>query len=428
MDGNLSLKKVLGAIISSIDHYNYLLKGHHRRTAILTYQLANSYGLSSDKTAKAVLAASLHDIGALYIKERDQLLKADVEYPEHHEILGAIMLEGFEPFAQLKQIIRHHHIKYEDIMEKRISTEDVPIECYFVHLADRIDVLSETIAEEDAECKIEKIKEMINERFGTTFPPFLQETFNNCVDNDNFWEKRSQEEFYDLLMLSLDESIFSVEKYDVAALAQIFSRIVDFKSKWTSRHSLTVATLAHRIGQLAGLDDKNCYDLKIAGLLHDIGKVGIPIEILDKPAKLTVNEFFTMQKHSMYTKLILSNIDGFEKITKWASMHHEKHDQSGYPMGIGSGQFSIEVDILAFSDIFAALTENRPYRHGLDKEDLLKILKEFTPEKLSEDVFSIITEHIDELMELEQQTQSSVAVIADQFDNEGAPITSMLDG
>jgi len=400
MQGILSTKRVLGAIVSAIDHYSFLLKHHHRRTAFIAHHLANTFGLGEQATSRLVLAASIHDIGALYVREREQLFQVDVLDPEPHEVLGAAMLEGFEPFEAIRRIVRHHHIRYSDLAEGRVPEEDVPTECFFLHLADRMDVLAETLGGDGGLQKQRRISERVDERFGTIFAPFLREVFHEVVGRETIWSRRTQPEFFELLILSVEEETFPASQDLLEGIAGIFSRIVDFKSKWTSRHSRTVARLAERLGVLAGLDKQTCSHLKVAGLLHDIGKVGIPGEMLDKAGPLDHEERADMQMHAVYSRLILSRIEGFESMARWASMHHEKHDHSGYPMQLGLGQFSIEVDILAYADILSALTEERPYRHGLKREALLQTLQKLAPEKLDSGIYGLIAAHIDELLRL----------------------------
>ena len=406
MEQQSSVKKILVSLIKSIDLYNYLLKDHHRRTAIISYHLANHFKLPVEELRSLVLAASLHDIGAMYVDERDKLLELDVETPEPHEKLGAMILQGFAPFERISRIIRHHHIVYNDVASGKIASDEVPRECYFLHLADRIDVLY-TLSGDDR-TKVPEITEKILERFGSVFAPFLEETFKEVASSSNFWLSINQSSFHELLINNLSDEFVSLRMQDVRDLAVVFSRIVDFKSPWTFSHSQSVGVIAKRLGELMELDEKTCFELEIAGLLHDIGKIGIPSEILDKPDALSDSEEEQMRLHALYTSLILGSLEGFENITQWASSHHEKRDQSGYPMSISSMMFRREMDILAFADIFTALTEDRPYRKHFNKEEALQILQEYTPEKLAPEVYSVIETNIDELFALLEQEKQKL--------------------
>ena len=141
MHQSISLKGTLISLIESIDMFNYLLKNHHRRVAIISYSLGLQLGLGDEDLKNLVFAASLHDIGALTVEERDKLIEMDVENPRNHEIIGSAMLSAFEPFSEISKIVYHHHIKWSEIESKYKST-DIPKECFILHLADRIDILT----------------------------------------------------------------------------------------------------------------------------------------------------------------------------------------------------------------------------------------------------------------------------------------------
>jgi len=404
MSENLATKNLVSSVVKAIDKYNYLLKDHHRRTASIAFQLGNMYGLDKTALDNLVLAASLHDIGALSVTERDRLIEIDVEDPKPHEELGAKMLEGFKPFERVSKIVRHHHIIYSEVIDGSIDADEVPFECYLLNLSDRIDVLSLRYAED--ENKLYQIKMEIEKRFGKVFNPLLKPTFDALVSSEEFWENIESEAYGELLFLSIDDQFQEITREDVNELAVIFAKIVDLKSHWTSTHSQTVGMLANKICRMMSLSEEDCFDITIAGYLNDIGKVSVPTEIIDKPGYLDDNEFKTMKSHALYTNIILNSIHGFNRITKWASSHHEKRDGSGYPRKLSENQFDIQMDILAYADIFSALTEDRPYRSALGKDELVELLATYAPEKLSMDVYQIILNNIDELFEFVQNLKA----------------------
>ncbi len=399
MESNISLKNILGSVIKSIDMYNFLLKGHHRRTAIIAYQLGNAYGLDSDKLSKLVLAASVHDIGALHVTERDQLIEIDVENPEPHEILGASILASFKPFEPIAKILRHHHIRYDDVLSRNVPEDEVPSECYFLNLADRIDVL--LLRNEGRPDQRQIVVDTINERFGSIFSPTLKDAFDRITVSDLFWENIEHASFNDLLFMSLDNVSCQIEQSDIESLAVLFAKIVDCKSHWTSRHSQTVSVLACRIGELMKLGPDECFELKIAGYLHDIGKVAISSEVLDKPGKLNDAEFREMKSHAAYSSLILSSISELSNIARWAVNHHEKRDGSGYPLGLRENAFTDNMDIVAYADIFSALAEDRPYRKAMQPSEIAEVLGKLAPIQLNEKVFGVIQNNMNDLYSLQ---------------------------
>mgnify|MGYP000243641879 CR=1 FL=1 len=145
----------------------------------------------------------------------------------------------------------------------------------------------------------------------------------------------------------------------IKAIADLFAHIVDYKSPFTSNHSMGVA---EKISRFMGFDEDICQKMYIAGALHDIGKVAIGNEILEKPEKLTDEEFKTMKHHAVYTYYILSGIDDFEEIRDWAALHHEKLNGKGYPFGKTADELNKPERIMACIDIYQALTEDRLIR------------------------------------------------------------------
>ncbi len=387
-------KSIFVSLIDSIDTYNYLLKNHHRRTAVIAYQLGSIFGLPESNLCNLVLASSIHDIGALHIDERDKLLYIDAIDPGTHETVGAKMLESFSPLDPIRKIIFHHHIKVSDVENGIVPSEEVPIECYFLHLADRIDILMATKNEEQSK---EYIFNEINKRFGSVFLPELKIPFNHMIVSDDFWRIVDSSTFQKLLYSTIDRCSCVIEDDDLEGLAGVFANVTDYRSNWTLSHSKSVSLLAYMIGTVHGLDEESCNMLKIAGLLHDIGKVAIPTELLESPTALESGEEKIMHSHAIYSSLILSKTPYLGKISRLAASHHEKRDTTGYPLHLSNKFFSTEIDILAYADIFSALSEDRPYRKAMTKTNMLDIMEDYSHQKLSANVFSTIRDNFDYL-------------------------------
>lgn len=162
----------------------------------------------------------------------------------------------------------------------------------------------------------------------------------------------------------------------IKALADFFARIVDYKSSFTSTHSIGVAVDAEMLARHMGFDEKTAEKMYLAGALHDIGKVAIGNEILEKPGKLTDDEFKTMKHHAAYTYYILSGVDDFEEVRDWAAFHHERLDGSGYPFGKSAADLNTQERMMACIDIYQALTESRPYKQGMPHEKAYGILRD----------------------------------------------------
>lgn len=157
---------------------------------------------------------------------------------------------------------------------------------------------------------------------------------------------------------------------------EALARTVDAKSKWTSGHSERVAALGGRIGRALGLDAVAIDTITRGGLLHDIGKIGIPLAILDKPGRLSEQEYAEVKNHPAIGGKILEPISAFQDILPVVVQHHEKFDGTGYPEGLKGDEIDIRARILGVADVWDALVSSRPYREGWIHERARKCIVE----------------------------------------------------
>lgn len=389
----VKVKGMIMSFIKSVDLYNYLLKDHHRRTAVAAYAIGKEMNLSTEELSDLVIGASLHDIGAITVLDRDQIICMDVKDPYPHSRLGSYMLESFEPFFNISRIVYYHHWPYEKKDEYSKHMGKIPVQSFIIHIADRIEIL---ISQDRSILSQKKeITETIKTYSGTLFDPEIVNVFERISTDDSFWKDIDEMDIDDLLgeviLKDLEENI---ELELVEQFAFTISKIIDTRSKFTISHSFGVSAVAFMLGELLGYPEEEKRYLRIAGLLHDIGKIAIPTELIEKKGRLEPNEISKVQSHVYYTNLILKEIEGMEDICKWASNHHENRDGRGYPKKISSGLFTREMDIIAYADIYTALSENRPYRAGLSLDIILKILKEQFQIKHGKEVYEAIKENI----------------------------------
>jgi HD-GYP domain-containing protein (c-di-GMP phosphodiesterase class II) len=384
----LAINKILTSLIAVIDENNYILKNHHRNVTVIAYNLAKAINISEKSMQRLLLAASIHDIGALHIEDAQKLIEIDIEDPKKHQRVGNRILSGVKGFSAVAAIVENHHIKYSDY------TEEIPYECLILHLADRIDVIldhDKTYLEQRS-----LIKDEINKRKGDIFDPKLVEVFNNLIISDIFWHDIQYKPFEELLAENLTKNYFIESTYEnLKSIAIMFSRISDFRSKYFATHSIGVGVVSYELAKLLGLAENKCQQLEIAGYLHDLGKLAIDSSILSKNGKLTSNEFDEVKKHTYFTNKFLENIDGFHEIAFIASAHHEKYDGQGYPYHLKKENFSLEIDILSVADIFCALRETRPYKGVYSIERCIQIFETSFIEVLNEDVIRLLIKNID---------------------------------
>lgn len=151
--------------------------------------------------------------------------------------------------------------------------------------------------------------------------------------------------------------------------------------EYTFKHSVDVATMSMIVAKKMEMKDSDVYNVGIAGLLHDMGKSKIPLEILNKPAKLTAEEFEIMKQHSVYGYRILKEKNCYsEQIPLAVLQHHEKMNGSGYPMGVTSERISPYAKILSVVDVYDALVTERPYKKAMTQRDAIELLMSMTEE------------------------------------------------
>jgi HD-GYP domain-containing protein (c-di-GMP phosphodiesterase class II) len=154
------------------------------------------------------------------------------------------------------------------------------------------------------------------------------------------------------------------------------TKAIDAKDSYTSGHSERVMSYTVAIGREMALDEEALENLRLASLLHDIGKIGIRESILMKPAKLLGYERRQMRMHPSIGARIIESIEDSDIIRRGILEHHERYDGKGYPNRLKGDQISMEGRIIAVADVFDALTTDRPYQKGYSKEEVFRKIQE----------------------------------------------------
>ncbi|WAM31093.1 HD domain-containing protein [Caldicellulosiruptor naganoensis] len=193
--------------------------------------------------------------------------------------------------------------------------------------------------------------------------------------------------------------LFEKEKRNFEGAIKLLISLIEMKDPYTKGHAERVMKYSKEIGQKL-VNQKgyniNLFDLEIAAYLHDIGKIVVPENILNKRGKLTDEEYSIVKRHSLDGYNILSNIEYFDSIKEIVLYHHENIDGSGYPLGIKGDKIPIESKIIAIADVFDALSTDRPYRKAFSEEEALKIMKEDVGKKFDPEIFEAFLEVLEE--------------------------------
>jgi HD-GYP domain-containing protein (c-di-GMP phosphodiesterase class II) len=159
--------------------------------------------------------------------------------------------------------------------------------------------------------------------------------------------------------------------------ARTILKALDCKDSYTFGHSMRVAYFSLVTGREAGLSEHDIQELELSALFHDIGKIGTPDAVLNKPARLSEDEFLIMKQHPEKSYEILKEFPHFEKIAVNAGSHHERYDGKGYPHGLKGEDIPVAGRIILIADTFDAMTSTRTYRKGLPYEVAFEELLQF---------------------------------------------------
>jgi HD-GYP domain-containing protein (c-di-GMP phosphodiesterase class II) len=381
---------------------------HHKRAAYMAFRIAEAAGLTKQQQREVFLAGLLHDIGAFSSAERLELLDKETPVVHRHAFTGASILEGFEPLKNAAEIIRYHHMPWDDGRGALFEGKSVPLSSHILHLADRvagqIDPGRGVIGQVDA------INSRIKDKAGRVFAPDLVEAYLDISTREYVWLDATFEALMMIMpdMMSFDTLELTIDQ--MVDLAKVFAHLIDFRSPFTAKHSSGVAAVAERLAGMMGFSENERKTMLIAGYLHDLGKLAIGREILEKPGRLDDDEFNIMKSHSYYTYRTLQAIRGFETINLWASLHHERLNGKGYPFRYKAEDIPLGSRIMAAADVFAAITENRPYRQGMTRDNVLEVLSRLVEnESLSPLVCAVISENFEELNHCRDKAQTAAA-------------------
>lgn len=407
---HVSLLDLVACFSEALDLISPVVANHHKQVAYIAYNIARELNLPAKEIKDIALAAGLHDIGALSLEERLESLQFEDQNVQRHAELGYLFLKEFKPLANVALLIRYHHKPWDGGRGLQYKGESIPVGSHLIHLADRIAVLIKKDTEILNQSK--EIVKTIQRYSGTMFNPEQVEAFSHLAGYEYFWLDIVSPSLGVIISRRLESQSMEMDLREMDMFAQFFAHMIDLRSPLNAHHSRGVAITAEYIANQVGFSQLECQMMRIAGYLHDLGKLAVPPSILEKPGPLTGLEYDIIKSHAYHTYRILGNIRQADIINAWAALHHECLDGSGYPFHIKERDLPLGSQIMAVADVLTAVCEDRPYRSGMDRKSALQVLDDQVQRKrINGDLVSIPRKYYEEIDHLRSKVQSEHGLI-----------------
>lgn len=344
----------------ALTYYDDRLIIHGEGVACIAMEIHKRLPYKLD-TKYILLLSLFHDVGAYKTEDIDKLVEFESGDVRNHSIYGYLFLKYFTPLKEMSTVVLHHHTSNDKYAEV-----DFPYKDYanLLQIADRIE-----IAIRGGRKKEEILPLLRSKRYCPIQAEAAQWVLLNTGIYEEIQSGRINQRINDCLSnlsLSMQENI---------GFLKMLVYSIDFKSEYTVDHSEGVTVAARYLAEHCGYPKEDMEKLIYASFLHDIGKIAIPVEILEKPGRLDEAEMKIMRQHVEYSEEILSGVLD-DEIVKMACRHHEKLDGSGYPYHLTGEELSLGDRIIAVADITSALMGTRSYKNALEKEKTLSIMQE----------------------------------------------------
>jgi putative nucleotidyltransferase with HDIG domain len=404
------LHRLVMSLSESLDHVSLSLTNHQLRVAYISTRMARLMGYRGRQLRDIFHAGALHDIGLIRAEHRMRLAATnDLEGLDWHGEVGYQLLRDNEFFADAAPLVRHHHIAWNDGRGAEKNGQPVPQASHILALADYVDRYTRKdipILHQTGDLT----KRVVDARDKLLHPDCV-DAFLSVSTREAFWLDAASPRIYSVLTDEIDWPTLTIDEDAVERIAHIFGRVADGLSPWTATHSTGVAATAVALAERMHFSPREVKLMRAAGYLHDLGKVSVPSEILDKQGKPTKAEWAVLKGHTYYTFRILETIGGMPQVSEWAAFHHERLDGKGYPFGHSARELTLGARIMAVADTTTAILEDRPYREGLSRQKTIEILRKLVADgALDGDVLDILLRDFDTISDIRREKQAAYAI------------------
>jgi HD-GYP domain-containing protein (c-di-GMP phosphodiesterase class II) len=369
------MDKLIKSITTALDIVEGELLGasthHGKRIASLSAAMGRYLGMDDAAVLGLTICALLHDNALTeYISSERQEGIHDPAMKLHCEI-GQHNVDTLKLHTDIGGFVLYHHERADGAGPFKKKAGQYPAGAELIRIADSIDVANHL--QRLPAARLPEIREYIVRNIGQDYTDRAADAMLNILDEKMLLSLRD-----DRIVETTDRFIpawtVNIEEGVILNLAGFVSRIIDYKSRFTRCHSAQIANKTWFMGGYYGYDLTLRTEVYLAAALHDIGKLATPVAILEKPGKLTDEEFRVITDHVRITHELLKDINGFERICDWASNHHEKLDGTGYFAKKTADELDFNSRLIACLDVYQAVSEERPYHPGRDHAAAMEVL------------------------------------------------------
>lgn len=406
----LTIENLQDIIVHTLNHIDRRLTGHGERVAYGTLlMLEEEPGFSYIETCKILWTVLFHDIGILH-KEAyvEDLLKSESSSAFSHARYGALFLKHFSPYPEYTPIVYYHHSGQEEV-ERAHMDEKMKWVCKYIQALDAADLYCTSHPEASTETLLGFLGQLDAKRYDKKAVGTVMRFVREYQVPQNLVPENVHRELLAYL------SKMHVTEEDKAALLQTLVSLIDFRSRYTALHCAIMVHVSDLLGELCGLDETSRAKLHIGATLHDLGKVAVPVEILESPGKLAGEDWEIMKSHVVLTEEILKRRVP-DDVLHIAIRHHETLNGEGYPRGLDTNSLSLPERIAAVADIVSALSEERSYKSSFPLDKVLQILWDMAGKKrISPEVVRILDDNKEQIYQAARAKGQETAEMYDRI-------------
>ncbi|EGR0477819.1 HD-GYP domain-containing protein [Vibrio cholerae] len=397
IEWNVNLRQAFFCIARALDSVGVDDINHGHRVGYMAYSCAQAMEWSEEECQLVFALGLIHDCGVAQKRDFYRLLEnMQPDNTQQHCVRGNELLSNCPPLAPFADAILYHHTPWDELKNIAISDRNKRFAA-LIFLADRVDYLKELYPRDEYGNVTQEARNQVGLEIGrlsgSLFERDLVRTMQHLLSKEFIWFSMEHHHIeamgHNLPPTPFFEQKLGVE--EIMSIAMLMANVVDAKSQFTFQHSQKVAELCQHLAKELGLNVEMQKALYLTGLVHDIGKLHTPEEILHKPGKLNESEYLCIQRHSTDSRYTLQMVFGQSVVCEWAGNHHERLDGSGYPRGLQGSAIDLPSRIIALADVFQALTQARPYRGSMSLNEVMNIMRhEVSCGRLDSQVFDVI--------------------------------------